>query len=35
VKNIENPCVEKEEHYNNPSYFGLLEPGLEINPAHR
>ncbi len=29
VKNIENPRVEKEEHYYNPTYSGLKELGLE------
>ena len=28
IKNIENPRVENEEHYYNPSYSGLLELGL-------
>jgi len=28
IKNIENPRVEKEEHYYNPTYSGLLELGL-------
>ena len=26
---IENPRVEKEEHYYNPSYTGLVELGLK------
>lgn len=29
LKNIENPRVEKEEHYYNPKYTGLLELGLQ------
>lgn len=29
VQNIENPRVEKEEHYYNPKYTGLLELGLQ------
>jgi len=29
VKSIENPRVEKEEHYYNPTYSGLKELGLE------
>ncbi len=29
VKHIENPRIEKEEHYYNPKYSGLLELGLE------
>ncbi len=29
VKNYENPRVEKEEHYYNPKYTGLLELGLK------
>lgn len=29
IDNIENPRVEKEEHYYNPQYSGLLELGLE------
>ncbi len=29
VKNIENPRIEKEEHYYNPTYSGLKELGLE------
>jgi len=28
VKNIENPRIEKEEHYYNPTYSGLQELGL-------
>ncbi len=31
VKNIENPRVEKEEHYYNPTYSGLKEMGLEAH----
>ena len=29
VKSIENPRVELEEHYYNPSYQGLIELGVE------
>ncbi len=29
VKSIENPRIEKEEHYYNPTYSGLKELGLE------
>jgi UDP-sulfoquinovose synthase len=29
IKSIENPRVEKEEHYYNPTYSGLTELGLE------
>jgi UDP-sulfoquinovose synthase len=29
LKNIENPRVEKEDHYYNPKYTGLLELGLK------
>ncbi len=29
LKNIENPRVEKEDHYYNPAYTGLLELGLK------
>jgi len=29
IKNIENPRVEKEEHYYNPKYTGLIELGLK------
>ncbi len=29
IKNIENPRVEKEEHYYNPTYSGLKELGLD------
>jgi UDP-sulfoquinovose synthase len=29
LKNIENPRVEKEDHYYNPKYTGLLDLGLE------
>jgi len=28
IKNIQNPRVEKEEHYYNPTYSGVLELGL-------
>lgn len=28
IKNIDNPRVEKEEHYYNPTYSGLIELGL-------
>lgn len=31
VKSIENPRVEKEEHYYNPTYSGLKELGLKPN----
>ena len=31
VHNIENPRVEQEEHYYNPTYSGLKELGLEPN----
>jgi UDP-sulfoquinovose synthase len=31
IKNIENPRVEQEEHYYNPSYQGLLELGVKPN----
>lgn len=31
IKNIENPRVEQEEHYYNPSYQGLIELGVEPN----
>lgn len=29
IKEIENPRVEKEDHYYNPAYSGLIELGLE------
>jgi UDP-sulfoquinovose synthase len=29
IQNVENPRVEKEEHYYNPKYTGLLELGLK------
>jgi len=29
IKNIENPRVEQEEHYYNPSYQGLIELGVK------
>jgi UDP-sulfoquinovose synthase len=29
IANVENPRVEKEEHYYNPTYSGLLELGLQ------
>jgi UDP-sulfoquinovose synthase len=32
VKEVKNPRIEKEEHYYNPKYTGLLELGLE--PHH-
>jgi UDP-sulfoquinovose synthase len=31
IKNIENPRIELEEHYYNPSHTGLLDLGLEPN----
>ena len=31
IEHIENPRVEKEEHYYNPKYTGLLELGLKPN----
>ena len=31
IKNIENPRVELEEHYYNPSYQGLIELGVKPN----
>jgi UDP-sulfoquinovose synthase len=31
IKNIENPRVEQEDHYYNPSYQGLIELGVEPN----
>lgn len=31
LQNIENPRIEKEEHYYNPVYTGLLELGLQPN----
>lgn len=31
VRNYENPRVEKEEHYYNPTYTGLLELGLKAH----
>jgi UDP-sulfoquinovose synthase len=31
VRSIENPRIEKEEHYYNPKYTGLLELGLKPN----
>ncbi|HAY21599.1 MAG TPA: NAD-dependent dehydratase [Desulfobacterales bacterium] len=31
IAHIENPRVEKEKHYYNPTYTGLLEIGLEPN----
>jgi UDP-sulfoquinovose synthase len=32
VKSIENPRVEKEEHYYNPTYTGLKDLGLQPHP---
>ncbi|MFP7754052.1 NAD-dependent epimerase/dehydratase family protein [Thermodesulfobacteriota bacterium B35] len=32
IRKIENPRVEKEEHYYNPTYSGLKELGLEPHP---
>ena len=32
IERIENPRVEKEEHYYNPTYTGLLDLGLEPHP---
>ena len=32
VESIENPRVEKEEHYYNPTYTGLKELGLKPHP---
>ena len=29
IESIENPRVEREEHYYNPAHSGLLELGLE------
>ena len=31
IQNIENPRVEKEEHYYNPSYQGLIDLGVKPN----
>ena len=31
IKNIENPRVELEEHYYNPTYQGLKELGVKPN----
>ncbi len=31
IKNIENPRVEQEEHYYNPTYQGLIELGVKPN----
>ncbi len=31
IQNQENPRVEKEEHYYNPAYQGLLELGVKPN----
>jgi UDP-sulfoquinovose synthase len=31
IKNIENPRVELEDHYYNPSYQGLIELGVKPN----
>jgi UDP-sulfoquinovose synthase len=31
IKNIENPRVEQEDHYYNPSYQGLIELGVRPN----
>ena len=31
IKNIENPRIELEEHYYNPSYQGLIELGVIPN----
>lgn len=32
IKSIENPRIEKEEHYYNPQHTGLIELGLKPNP---
>jgi UDP-sulfoquinovose synthase len=32
VKTVENPRVEKEDHYYNPTYTGLKELGLKTHP---
>ena len=31
IQNIKNPRKEKESHYYNPQYTGLMEIGLEPN----
>ena len=32
IKSVENPRVEAEEHYYNPTHTGLLDLGLEPHP---
>lgn len=32
IKSIENPRIEKEEHYYNPQHTGLIDIGLKPNP---